>query len=68
MRGMVPKGSGRIRLLQDTLLRARVPALPILCSPFHQKRMIFALPCHLPTTYTIKVILIYIPDETRAAG
>ena len=22
------------------------PVLPISCSPFHQKRMLFALPCH----------------------
>ena len=31
-----------------TLLRARTPALPTLCSPFHQKRMVFARPCHQP--------------------
>ena len=46
MRDMVPKESGRIRLLQSTLLRAGTPALPTLCSPFRQKRMIFAPPCH----------------------
>jgi hypothetical protein len=36
---------------QDTLLRARTPALPTLCSPFHQKHTIFALPCHEPITF-----------------
>jgi len=45
VRGLVPKGSVRISLLQDTLLRARTPALPTHRSPFHREHMISAHLC-----------------------